>query len=76
MTNREWNTIKAVYGIAPEIMQLRVRDENGEVEGVINIDTDFDSALGLIHAAGRDAVRKFVEFGDSLEEYGFFERDK
>lgn len=74
MTNREWNTIKAVYGIAPETMQLRVRDENGEVEGVINIDTDFGSALGLMHAAARDAVRKFVEFGDSLEEDGFFER--
>lgn len=74
MTNREWNTIKAVYGIAPEIMQLTMRDENGEVKGVINIDTDFDSALGLIHAAARDAVRKFVEFGDSLEEDGFFER--
>lgn len=73
MTNREWNTIKAVYGIAPDTMQLRVRDENGEVEGVINIDTDFDTALGLIHAASRDAVRKFVEFGDSLEEDGFFE---
>ena len=74
MTNREWNTIKAVYGIAPETMQLRVRDENGEVEGIINIDTDFDSALGLIHAASRNAVRQFVEFGDSLEEDGFFER--
>ena len=74
MTNREWNTIKAVYGIAPEIMQLTMRDENGEVDGVINIDTDFDSALGLIHAAARDAVRKFVEFGDSLEEDGFFKR--
>lgn len=74
MTNREWNTIKAVYGIAPEIMQLTMRDENGEVKGVINIDTDFDSALGLIHAAARDAVRKFVEFGDSLEEDGFFKR--
>lgn len=71
MTNREWNTIKAVYGIAPETMQLRVRDESGG-EGVINIDTDFDSALVLIHAAARDAVRKFVEFGDSLEECGFF----
>lgn len=74
MTNREWNTIKAVYGIAPEIMQLRMHDECGELEAVINIDTDFDSALGLIHAAARDAVRKFVEFGDSLEEDGFFER--
>ena len=74
MTNREWNTIKAVYGIAPEIMQLRVRDDSGDLKGVINIDTDFDSALGLIHAAARDAVRKFVEFGDSLEEDGFFER--
>lgn len=74
MTNREWNTIKAVYGIAPEIMQLTMRDERGEVKGVINIDTDFDSALGLIHAAARDAVRKFVEFGDSLEEDGFFKR--
>ena len=73
MTNREWNTIKAVYGIAPKTMQLRVLDENGEVKGVINIDTDFDSALGLIHAASRYAVRKFVEFGDSLEEDGFFE---
>lgn len=72
MTNREWNTIKAVYGIAPETMQLRMLDECGEVEAVINIDTDFDSALGLIHAAARDAVRKFVEFGDSLEEDGFF----
>lgn len=74
MTNREWHTIMAVYGIAPEIMQLRVRDDSGDLKGVINIDTDFDSALGLIHAASRDAVRKFVEFGDSLEEYGFFER--
>lgn len=74
MTNREWNTIKAVYGIAPEIMQLTIRDERGEVDGVINIDTDFDSALGLIHAAARDAVRKFVEFGDSFEEDGFFKR--
>ena len=74
MTNREWNTIKAVYGIAPEIMQLTMRDECGEVDGVINIDTDFDSALGLIHAAARDAVRKFVEFGDSLEEDRFFKR--
>lgn len=74
MTNREWNTIKAVYGIAPEIMQLRVRDDSGDLKGVINIDTDFDSALGLIHAASRDAVRKFVEFGNSLEEDGFFER--
>ena len=73
MTNREWNTIKAVYGIAPEIMQLRMHDEGGELEAVINIDTDFDSALGLIHAAARDAVRKFVEFGDSLERDGFFE---
>ena len=74
MTNREWNTIKAVYGIAPEIMQLRMRDECREVEAVINIDTDFDSALGIIHAAVRDNVRKFVEFGDSLEEDGFFKR--
>ena len=74
MTNREWNTIKAVYGIAPEIMQLTMRDEFGKVNGVININTDFDSALGLIHAAARDAVRKFVEFGDSLEESGFFKR--
>lgn len=74
MTNREWNTIKAVYGIAPEIMQLRLHDECGEVNGVINIDTDFDSALGLVHAAARNAVRQFVEFGDSLEECGFFER--
>ena len=74
MTNREWNTIKAVYGIAPEIMQLTMRDERGEVNGVINIDTDFESALGLIHASARDAVRQFVEFGDSLEEDGFFKR--
>lgn len=73
MTNREWNTIKAVYGIAPETMQLRVRDESGGGKGVINIDTDFDSALVLIHAAARDAIRKFVEFGDSFEECGFFE---
>ena len=50
-----------------------MRDERGEVDGVINVDTDFDSALGLIHAASRDAVRKFVEFGDSLERDGFFE---
>lgn len=74
MTNREWNTIKAVYGIAPEIMQLRMHDECGELEAVINIDTDFGSALGLINSAARDAVRKFVEFGDSLEEDGFFKR--
>lgn len=73
MTNREWNTIKAVYGIAPGIMQLTIRDECGEVNGVINIDTDFDSALGLIHAEACDVVRKFVEFGDRLEECGFFE---
>lgn len=73
MTNREWNTIKAVYGIAPEIMQLTMRDECREVNGVINIDTDFDSALGLIHAEARDVVRKFVEFGDRLEECGSFE---
>lgn len=74
MTNREWNAIKAVYGIAPEMTQLNVRNDDGVVEGVINIDTDFDAALGLFHAATRCAVRKFVEFGDNLEKDGFFER--
>lgn len=73
MTNREWNAIKAVYGIAPEITQLNVRNDDQGVKGVINIDTDFDTALGLIHAAARDAVRQFVALCDSLERDGFFE---
>lgn len=62
-----------MYGIAPEITQLNVRNDDGVVEGVINIDADFDTALGLLHAATRRAVRKFVEFGDNLEKDGFFE---
>ena len=73
MTNREWNAIKAVYGVASEVTQLTMRADD-EVEGVINRDTDFDTALGLVHAAARGAVRQFVEFGYNLEKDGFFAR--
>lgn len=73
MTNREWNAIKAVYGVASEVTQLTMRVDD-KVEGVINRDTDFDTALGLVHTASRGAVRQFVEFGDNLEKDGFFAR--
>lgn len=71
MTNREWNAIKSLYGVAPEVTQLTMRVDD-EVEGVINRGTDFETALGLVHAAARDAVRKFVDFGNKLEKDGFF----
>lgn len=71
MTNREWNAIKSLYGVAPEVARLTMRTDD-EVEGVIDSGTDFETALGLVNAAAKDAVRKFVEFGNNLEKDGFF----
>ena len=71
MTNREWNAIKALFGSAPETTILNMNTD-GSFDGFIARGTDFADALEMVHPAARDAVRKFVDFGDRLEKDGFF----
>ncbi len=73
MTNREWNAIKALYGAAPETTLLSMQGD-GVVWGLISTGTDFADALEMVHPAARDAVRKFVDFGNELEKDAFFLR--